>query len=423
MRATVVCSLTLEITIVENVLNALAMGYRPLWNADRQLAGVQLFLQDIPELPPDTAHLLRILKEMWTPTSPRLLLAPQSPALLQSLMHYATPNPSLALAVRADWLAEDNYLRQLVERAADRGVRMVWRGSMENLPSIDTARHYACSLLCLSPQDAVTLMRLPADQPAPARLRVLGGQMYEDIYSQTLARRCPEQYNAGAIAGWPIEDTLHHLRGACRLQPSRDHVQRLLRAVDADQPLDIFEDIISEDPLLAYRFMLYANSAALGSRNPIDSLRRSLVMLGYDPLKKWLGNQLLHACSEPDLEPVRHSMVMRAQLTSFLLDAGVSQELRSEVYLCGLFSRLDEVLDEPLETTLARLPLSERIPEAAVQRDGPYAPSLQLAQAMEQEDGAATVRALCEEHEIGLDHINRSLLRLTCSWHSPCPQW
>jgi EAL and modified HD-GYP domain-containing signal transduction protein len=47
-----------------------------------------------------------------------------------------------------------------------------------------------------------------------------------------------------------------------------------MKAIDAEQSLETFEDIMGEDPLLAYRFMVYTNSAALGLRTGIDSLRR-----------------------------------------------------------------------------------------------------------------------------------------------------
>lgn len=408
---------------MEFVLNALVMGYRPLWNAERNLGGVQLFLHDHPDTPVDTAHLLRILSEMWAPSSPLLLLSPQSLPLLQSLLTHIKASPIWALEVRAQWLADNPELQTQVAAAAQRGVRLVWRGSMNQLPSKQDARHYACSLLHLEPQDAMTLMCVAADQPVPQRLALLEGQMYEEIHSQILAHRCLEQYHASAIAGWPNEDILHRVRGARVLHPSHAHVLRLMQAVDADQSLETFEEILSEDPLLAYRFMLYANSAALGARNPIDSLRRALLMLGYGTLKEWLLTQLAHASHEKDLHPIRLGTVMRAQLTAHLLDAGVSQELRSEVYLCGLFARLDDVLDEPLQTTLSRLPLSERIPDAAVRGEGPYAPSLQLAFALEKENGAATVREVCIEHDISLEHVNRTLLRLACSWSNQRPSW
>ena len=408
---------------MEFVLNALVMGYRPLWNAERQLGGVQLFLHDEADRPVDIAHLLRILSEMWAPSSPRLLLSPQSPRLLQAMLHLTTPHQAWSLEVRGAWLADQPGLLEHVASAAQRGVRLVWRGSMKQLPTAHEAQHYACSLLHLEPQDALTLVRTSADQAVPQHLALLAGQMYEEIHSQTLARRCLDHFHASAIAGWPVEDVLHRIRGARLLHPSHAHVLRLLKAVDADQSLETFEEILSEDPLLAYRFMLYANSAALGARNPITSLRRALVMLGYGTLKEWLANQLIHASHDKDLQPIRLGTVMRAQLTSHLLDAGVSQELRSEVYLCGLFAKLDDVLDEPLETTLARLPLSERIADAAVRGEGPYAPSLHLAQAMESEHGAAAVREICETYDISLEHVNRTLLRLVCEWPNQPAPW
>ena len=408
---------------MEFVLNALVMGYRPLWNAERHLTAVQLFLHDDAHKPADIAHLLRILKEMWSPTAPLLLLSPQSPALLHALLAHITPSRHWALEVRTEFLQRLPELQSIVTMAAQRGVRLVWRGSMQQLPDASEANNYVCSMLHLDPQDALILMHAAPDQAVPQRLALLEGQMYEDIHSQSIARRCLDHYHASAIASWPVEDVLHRMRGAHLLHPSHEHVQRLMRAVDADQSLETFEAILSEDPLLAYRFMLYANSAALGARNPINSLRRALVMLGYGPLKAWLANQLVHASHEKDLQPIRLSTVMRAQLTSYLLDAGVSQELRSEVYLCGLFARLHEVLDEDLETTLTRLPLSERIPDAAIRGDGPYAPSLQLAFAMEREDGADTIREVCELHEISLEHVNRTLLRLVCEWPNQRPSW
>ena len=406
---------------MQYALNALVMGYRPLWSSDRLLSGVQLFLHDSPDEPVDVAHLLRILRETWSPTAPRLLLSPQSPGLLKNLLAHIQPCPFWALEVRGEWLNWDASLLAYVENAARKQVHLIWRGRRDALPDTAIANLFASGLLSVDPQDALEFLRTPAQPQVCAFL--LERQMYEDLHSQMMLRCCLERYNASAIAGWPDEDVLFNLRGAKALQPSHAHVLRLMKAVDADQPLDSFEDILSEDPLLAYRLMLFANSAALGARHPIDSLRRALVLLGYSPLQKWLGNLLLHACEEPDLQPVRQSMVQRAQLTSLLLDAGVSQELRSEVYLCGLFSRLDDILGEPLEDSLARLPLSERIPDAALRQEGPYASSLEMAIALENETGAEAVRDLCEQHGMHLETINRTLLRLISSWRSQTPRW
>jgi c-di-GMP-related signal transduction protein len=194
-------------------------------------------------------------------------------------------------------------------------------------------------------------------------------------------------------------------------QPSHTVIYRLMKAIDAEQSLEAFEDILSEDPLLAYRFMTYTNSAALGLRTGVDSLRRGLVMVGYGSLMRWLSAQLPHASTEINLRPMRETLVLRAKLSEMLIDAGVGIELRREVYLCALFSQLDDILGESLDSILHRIPLSERVFEAAAQGIGPYAPILQMARALEDCD-AGVVRQLCEDNEMVLEDINRTLLRV-----------
>jgi c-di-GMP-related signal transduction protein len=163
------------------------------------------------------------------------------------------------------------------------------------------------------------------------------------------------------------------------LAPSRSIIERLLS--HRAGPVDGRDrDILSEEPILSYRFLTLTNSAALGLRTGIDSLRRGLMMMGYTQLEKWLVGQLPHAGTDLNLQPVRLGMVLRARLMEHILDAGIEEELRREVYLCGLFSQLDVL--RALGTILHRLPLSERIYSANVTQSGPYLPALELARAM-----------------------------------------
>lgn len=395
--------------MVQSVLGSLTLGYRALWGRSRALAGVQLYVaQADASAAVDTPHLLRTLREMWGEHSPPLLLSPQSRQLLVDLLQYAQPGGP-DIEVRGQWLA-DSAIFGLVRAAHARGLRLVWRGDLSDLPEQDVARCFSHSLLSLQPEVALAALRAGAQ-----RSPVLPGQMYEGIASRTVMAHCLDQRSALSLAGWPTEDVLYSLRHETP-QPGHATIYKLMKAIDAEQSLEIFEDILAEDPLLAYRFMTYTNSAALGLRTGIDSLRRGLVMMGYGSIQRWLGDQLPHASTEPDLQPVYQSMVLRARVTERLLDAGVENELRREIYLCGLFSQLDLLLREPLSNILLRLPLSERIHDAAVLHTGPYAPSLQLACALESDDASA-VRQLCEEHELRAEDVNRALLRALADLH------
>ena len=395
--------------MVQSVLGSLTLGYRALWGPARALAGVQLYVaQADAGAAVDTPHLLRTLREMWAEHSPPLLLSPQSRQLLLDMLEQAQPGAP-AIEVQGQWLS-DSTIFGCVRAAHARGLRLVWRGDLDDLPNQEVARCFSHSLLSVQPEVALASLRA-----GPQRNPILAGQIYEGIASRTVMSHCLDQRNALALAGWPTEDVLHSLRHETP-QPGHATIHKLMKAIDAEQSLETFEDILAEDPLLAYRFMTYTNSAALGLRTGIDSLRRGLVMMGYGSIQRWLGDQLPHASTEPDLQPVYQAMVLRARVTERLLDAGVENELRREIYLCGLFSQLDLLLREPLSSILLRLPLSERIHDAAVLGVGPYAPSLQLACALESDD-ASTVRQLCEEHDLRAEDVNRALLRALSELH------
>ena len=400
--------------MVQSVLGSLILGYRPLWNRARKLAGIRLYAQNEAATVVDAAHLLRTVQELWTASSPPLLLSAQTRPLLCTLLDEA-PRGSPWIEVRGDWLT-DTTIFSRVKAAHQRGLKLVWRGDMARLPEPEVARCFDSSLLTLRPEDAVAALQTaparPGD-PAPvarAKSPVLAGQMYENIASHALMEHCLDQQNALALAGWPAEDVLYGQRHQSP-QPSHAVILKLMKAIDAEQSLETFEEIMGEDPLLAYRFMVYTNSAALGLRTGIDSLRRGLVMMGYGSIKRWLSDQLPHASTNLNLRPVRESMVMRAHLMTHLLDAGVENDLRREIYLCGLLSQLDDVMGESLGTILRRIPLSERIYDADVLGTGPYASGLQMARALESDD-ASVIRKLCETHEMDLEEVNRALLRV-----------
>lgn len=400
--------------MVQSVLGSLILGYRPLWNRARKLAAIQLYAHNEATAVVDAAHLLRTLQELWSASSPPLLISAQSRQLLCDLLEHA-PRGSPWIEVRGDWLS-DSAIYTRVKAAHQRGLKLVWRGDIAKLPEAEIARCFDNSLLTLSPEAAVAALKTaPARPGTPANAArpaspVLAGQMYEGIASRALMEHCLDQNNALALAGWPSEDVLYSLRHSPQ-QPSHAVIFKLMKSIDAEESLETFEAIMGEDPLLAYRFMVYTNSAALGLRTGIDSLRRGLVMMGYGSIKRWLSDQLPHASTDPNMQPVRETMLIRANLMAHLLNAGIENDLRREIYLCGLLSRLDELLGEPLGTILRRLPLSERIYDATVLGTGPYASGLQMACALETDDASA-IRQLCETHEMALEEVNRALLRV-----------
>ncbi|KAB7572797.1 HDOD domain-containing protein, partial [Verminephrobacter sp. Larva24] len=248
----------------------------------------------------------------------------------------------------------------------------------------------------------------------------LAGHICEHITHRALMAHCLDHDRAQALAGWPAQDILRRLQHRRAQQPAQAVILKLLQAIDAEQSLETFEDILGEDPLLAYRFLVSANSAALDLRTGISSLRRGLVMMGCLALRRWLAELRPDASTDPDMQPVRRAMVLRARLAAGLLDTGVGNELRSDIYLCGLLAPLDQLLGEPQDSILRRLPLSERIHQATVLRTGPYSAGLQMACALEGDDASA-IGPLCATFAMELEQVNRTLLRVLSGQEVPAP--
>ncbi|WP_114972590.1 HDOD domain-containing protein [Rhodoferax ferrireducens] len=396
-------------------LGSVSLGYQLLWNQLRQLHAVQLFVGIDDSKPVEAQHFLSALNELWSEQAPTLLLSIQSARLLGDMLANA-PAGSPWIEVHESQL-RDPALASRVHQAHQRGLTLIWRGDPGQRPSAALAPCFLRTMVTLSPEEAlaglrVSLRKHNGNDASPTNRvssPVLPNQIYEAVASWVLTEHCLDEQGAWAVAGWPLEDVLHGYRQQ-RIQPAHRALVRLIEAIDADDSVEQIEHLLSEDPILVYRFMRYANSAALSRRTEIESVRHGLMVLGLTTLRAWLLEQLPHASSDLNLQPVRVAMVMRARLMAQLLDAGDGDDLRREVFMCGLLSQIDLLLGEALNTSLARMQLAERITSAILGHAGPYAPYLDLATALESPQTQAT-RVLCEAQQMNHEEVNRALLR------------
>lgn len=397
-----------------SVLDQLTLGYRFLWNRQRKPAAVELFIEARPGATGvDARHLISTLTELWPARAPRLLLSIRNRALLHDmLVHGRADGPWVG--VPHDLLA-DNMLLLRAQQARVRGLPLVWQGGPGQLPEPELATGFERAMYSLDEAQALHALRAlrarlqhtpgaeDPGSPLPA------GQILQAPASRVLAGWALDQQDAWAVAGWPIDEILANLKGRPP-GPARAAITLLLRAIDRDASLDRIEDLFGAEPVLAYRFLCHVNSPALKLRSSIDSLRHGLMVLGLSNVQMWLQAQLAQASDAIDLQPVLTQLVTRAHLFEHLLDPGEEEELRREVYLCGLLSQIDLLLGEPLAQALGRLPLSERVLQALLEHDGPYHPTLELARALESTDTRA-IHQLCDDHDFAPQDVNRALLR------------
>jgi hypothetical protein len=401
--------------MAHSVLGSVTLGYEAIWNQKRACAGVRLFVEAASASSVDGQHLLDAIAALWSDSAPPLLLCVRSPTLLGSLLEHP--------AARGIWIeVPDHFMADAlfagrVRKAQQRGVAMVWSGDPGQAMDGSLAPLFHKTLRALTPHEALAALRVSLRQTQDSgmsgdqglRSPVVKGSLYQGLASQALLEHALDRQSVWGVVGWPLEEILHGYRFK-QIQPSRQLLRALVRAIEADESLEALEHRMGDEPLLTYRFLRYANSAHLGARREVTSVRQGLMVMGYTKLRGWLMEQIPHASSDPNLDPIRWSMVLRARIMERLADAGIEDDLRREVFLCGVLSQVDLLLGESLGAALHRLPLPGRIASAVLGQTGPYAPWLEVATALES-GNTRMIHDVCKAHKMPQDEVNRALLR------------
>ena len=129
---------------------------------------------------------------------------------------------------------------------------------------------------------------------------------------------------------------------------------------------------------------------------------RSFCSVGNQELKKFLS--LLFAAqvsSEKPIELIKLSLT-RARFCELLAQKHNGIRDTGMAFLVGMMSLMDAILDESMEGVMKKLPLSNLIKEALVQKQGILAQYLGLIKAYEQADWELTVE-YCERIKFSND--------------------
>ncbi len=191
-----------------------------------------------------------------------------------------------------------------------------------------------------------------------------------------------------------------------RLDSDRMRVVEMLNLVMNHAELSELEDKVKRDPGLSYKLLNFINSPANGLQQKIRSIGHGLTLLGYDQLYRWL-TLLLFTSGKTDgrSRTLLKNALVRARFTETLGQNRFESAERGGLFIVGIFSLLDALLNVPMAQALARLNLPDPVVEALLKRTGRYAPYLQLAIACENFDQDAIAR-YAEACGLTADEVN-----------------
>ncbi len=157
--------------------------------------------------------------------------------------------------------------------------------------------------------------------------------------------------------------------GDRELAPLKMNYLELLNIVnDNDFDLTKAADIIQNDAALVVSLLEIVNHMAMNSE--ITSVRHAAAMLGQKELKKWINTAVTkELCADKPSEITRISM-LRAKFAENLAELFGISGLSQELFLTGMFSVLDLMLDKPMEEALSLVKISKAIDAALLRREG-----------------------------------------------------
>ena len=177
------------------------------------------------------------------------------------------------------------------------------------------------------------------------------------------------------------------------LAPFKVTYLQLLNVVnESDFELTDAANVIGQDAALVVRLLEMVNH--MTANRGVSSVRHAAALLGQKELKKWITTAVTkELCSDRPSEITRMSMI-RARFAENLSKYFELEPFSAEIFLMGLFSVLDQILEKPMKECLEMVKISTDIRQALLDHKGRIYPVLEFILAYEDADWNETLRLM-----------------------------
>lgn len=216
---------------------------------------------------------------------------------------------------------------------------------------------------------------------------------------------------------WLFEGRFYRIpitKGETEVAPLKVNYLELMNIVnDKDYELTQAADIIGRDTALVVELLKVVNRIAINSE--VTSIRHAAAILGQKELKRWINTVITkELCADRPNEISRLSL-LRAKFAECLAPSFGLAMKSSELFLMGLFSVLDIILNMTMEEALKKVNVSKEISDALVYHKGEFAMLYDFIVAYENADWQEVCRQLIVK-EINVNTVYEAYTETMC-WY------
>jgi EAL and modified HD-GYP domain-containing signal transduction protein len=162
-------------------------------------------------------------------------------------------------------------------------------------------------------------------------------------------------------------------KGYNTLAPVKVNSIQLLNLIrNEDFEIDEVAKIVGQDPSLSISLLKFINSPYLGLSSRVKTIQHAVAMLGQKEVRKWVTTAVSGALASDKPDEITKLSLMRAKFAENLAPHFEMAIDAQSLFMMGLFSILDVVLDMPIEKALEIVAVSEKIADALINRGGDY---------------------------------------------------
>lgn len=203
-------------------------------------------------------------------------------------------------------------------------------------------------------------------------------------------------------------------KGNSHVAPLKINYIELLNIVnESDFDLQKAASVIGRDTALTISLLQIVNRMTINSG--ITSIRHAAAMLGQRELKRWINTAVLKELYADKPSELTRLSLIRARFAENLAQHFDLMGRKEELFLMGLFSVLDVILEKPMSEALTWMKVSGDIFKALAERSGQLYPIMYFM--MQYEDANwQEVSRLMFLSDISMDEIQEAYLDALC-WY------
>jgi len=170
-------------------------------------------------------------------------------------------------------------------------------------------------------------------------------------------------------------------KGASKISPLKINALTLLKRInEEDFDLGDIADTIGRDPSLSISLLRFINTVM---PRKIESIRNAVTILGQKEVKRWATAAISIQLADDKPNEISKLSLIRARFAENLALVFKVGVFAPSLFMMGLFSLLDIILEIPMEEAVKEVSLDENVRSALVDNSGDFYHILEFIQSYE----------------------------------------